>query len=337
MALAFMRPVKPADFDDIHALAQQSGGGMTNLPSDRDALRKRVDFAVESFETTASEPSGEVYMTVLEKDGKVVGTSAVFSAVGLEHGFVNYRINKTVHASTQLKKRIERRLLVPTHDFTGCSEVGSLFLSPEARGGGFGKYLAKARYLFIAEHRDLVADPVCAELRGWRGPNGEQPFWEALGKLFFDMEFEDADSANSAMGNQFIADMMPRHAIYIAMLPDDAKECLGRPHDSAAPAFNMLLKEGFQYRGYIDVFDGGPLVDAAIDSILTIRQSRVGAARIGEPGADASEMLMAAGRLKTFRVTRAPARLDGETIMIGEEAARVLGVGDKDRVRAVKW
>ena len=337
MSLPYMRPVRAEDFEDILALAKQSGGGMTNLPGDREALQARIDFAVNSFVSNPTEPTGEVYMMVLEQDGKVVGTSAVFSAIGLDHGFVNYRINKTVHASTQLKKRVERRILVPTHDFTGCAEVGSLFLSPEARGGGFGKYLAKARYLFIAEHRDLVADPVCAELRGWRGPDGEQPFWEALGKFFFDMEFEDADLANSALGNQFIADMMPRHPIYVALLPKEARDCLGRHHDGAAPAFNMLLKEGFAFRGYIDVFDGGPLVDAHIDDIKTIYESRVATVgEIADPG-DAPVMLMSAGYLQSFRVTRAPAKVDGDSITIGEDAATALGVKKGDRVRFVEW
>ncbi len=337
MSLAYMRPVRREDFDDILALAAQSGGGMTNLPSEPDALRARIEFAAASFEANATTPGGEVYMMVLEQDGRVTGTSAVFSAVGLDHGFVNYRINKTVHASTQLKKRIERRILVPTHDFTGCGEVGSLFLSPDIRGGGFGKYLARSRYLFIAQHRGLIADPVCAELRGWRGPNGEQPFWETLGKPFFDMEFEAADLANSAMGNQFIADMMPRYPIYVALLPKEARDILGRPHDSAVPAFNMLLKEGFSYRGYIDVFDGGPLVDAAIDTIRTVRDSKVFSVQdIADPG-EAPLMLMAAGRLSTFRVVRAPAKVDGASIMIGEETAKRLGVAKGGDVRAVSW
>lgn len=336
MALAYMRPVQPGDFDDIMALAKQSGGGMTNLPNDRDALQARVDFAVGSFAAQATDPSGEVYMLVLEQDGKVVGTSAIFSAIGLDHGFVNYKINKTVHASTQLRKRVERRILVPTHDFTGCSEVGSLFLSPEARGGGFGKYLAKARYLFIAEHRRIIADPVCAELRGWRGDDGEQPFWDSLGKLFFDMEFEDADLANSALGNQFIADMMPRHPIYVALLPEAARECLGKPHDSALPAFNMLLKEGFAFRGYIDVFDGGPLVDAHIDDIKTIYDSAIYEAEISDPG-DGPLMLMSSGYLQSFRVVRAPATVNYGKLAIGADAAAALGVSDGAAIRAVVW
>ena len=332
MTTPFMRPVVRDDFDEILALAKQSGGGMTNLPPEPDALRTRIDFAADSWTNNATEPGGEVYMMVLEKDGRVMGTSAVFSAVGLDHGFVNYRINKTVHVSKQLKKRVERRLLVPTHDFTGCGEVGSLFLSPDARGGGFGKFLGKARYLFIAQHRELVADPVCAELRGWRGPNGEQPFWEALGKPFFDMEFEAADVANSAMGNQFIADLMPRHPIYAALLPKEARDILGRPHDSAVPAFNMLLKEGFSFRGYIDVFDGGPLVDALIDDIKSVKESKLcKVSDIGDINEDETTFLMAAGRLSSFRVVRGKAKIvDGE-ITIDQASASALGVAKGQR------
>lgn len=336
MSMAVMRPVRREDFDQVLALAKQSGGGMTNLPGDPDALRARIEFSVKSYEANADSPSGEVYMMVLEKDGRILGTAAIFSAVGLDHGFVNYRINKTVHVSTQLKKRVERRLLVPTHDFTGCCEVGSLFLSPEARGGGYGKYLAKARYLFIAQHRRLIADPVCAELRGWRDRNGVQPFWESLGKLFFDMEFEDADLTNSTLGNQFISDLLPRHPIYVAMLPEAAREVLGKPHDDALPAFNMLLREGFAFRGYIDVFDGGPLVDAHIDDIATVKNSRLYKIAVGDPG-DAPEHLIAAGYLKSFRVTRAAAKTDGETLTVAKETAAALGAGAGDEVRAVKW
>ncbi|WP_425408924.1 arginine N-succinyltransferase [Hyphococcus sp.] len=336
MSVAVMRPVRREDFEAVLSLAKQSGGGMTNLPGDPDALKARIEFAVQSFEANADAPSGEVYMMVLEEAGKVLGTAAVFSAIGLEHGFVNYRINKTVHVSSQLKKRIERRLLMPSHDFTGCGEVGSLFLSPEARGGGYGKYLAKSRYLFIAQHRRLIADPVCAELRGWRDKNGEQPFWESLGKLFFDMEFEDADLTNSALGNQFISDLLPRHPIYVAMLPKAARDILGKPHDDALPAFNMLLREGFAFRGYIDVFDAGPLVDAHIDDIATIKNSKLCDAKIGDPG-DAPVHLLAAGYLTTFRTARAPAKIDGDAVTISTDTAAALGVKPGDDVRAVKW
>lgn len=336
MSQAFMRPVRREDFEAIHALARLSGGGMTNLPSNGDALRRRVDFAAASFEANATKPGGEVYTMVLEKNGEVIGLSAVFSSVGLDFGFVNYRINRAVHVSKDLGKRFEQRQLVLSYDFTGASEVGSLFLSPNVRGGGYGKFLARARYLFIAQHRELVADPVCAELRGWRGPDGEQPFWEAVGRCFFDMDFEDADSANSSLGNQMISDLLPRVPIYVAMLPEAARAVMGRPHDSAQPAFKMLKEEGFAFNNYIDVFDGGPLVDAKIEDIKTVRESRVFTAKVGHPG-EAPLALMATGRLQSFRVTRCHAAIDGETMTISADAAAALNIKDGDSVRAVTW
>ena len=175
MTVPFMRAVREEDFDEIHQLAQLTGGGMTNLPMNRDALRARIDFALESFRRNATAPDGSVYMLVLEKDGKVAGTSALFSAIGLESGFVNYRINTMFHFSEQLGKRVARRLLVPTHDFTGASEVGSLFVSPNARGGGFGKLLARSRYMFIAQSPEIFADQICAELRGIQRINNGEP------------------------------------------------------------------------------------------------------------------------------------------------------------------
>ncbi|MEX1072974.1 MAG: arginine N-succinyltransferase, partial [Chloroflexota bacterium] len=47
-------------------------------------------------------------------------------------------------------------------------------------------------------------------MRGWRGPKGEQPFWESLGRHFFEMDFVAADHHNAMHGNQFIQDLMPR-------------------------------------------------------------------------------------------------------------------------------
>ncbi|MFQ5562230.1 MAG: arginine N-succinyltransferase [Parvularculaceae bacterium] len=334
MGIPFIRPARRDDFDAIYALARQSGGGMTNLPADEKALRARIEISCKSFEKNAQDPGGEIYMLVLESDGRVMGTAAVFSAIGLDSGFVNYKINRTFHASKQLNKRIARRLLVPTHDFTGCAEVGSLFLSPDARGGGFGKLLARSRYLFIAQNRKMIADHVCAELRGWRAPDGSQPFWDAVGKRFFDMDFEEADVHNAANGNQFIADLMPRYPIYVVLLPEAARECLGKPHDTAIPAYKMLLSEGFEFDDYIDIFDAGPLVDVKVDNIKTVKKSRVLTAKIGA-GPFGETMLMAAGERAAFRAVRDKAIITGETVEMSANAAAALNVAEGASIRCV--
>jgi arginine N-succinyltransferase len=307
------------------------------LPNDRAALQSRINFTCKSYESGATEPDGGVYMMVLETDGKVVGTCAVFSAIGLEAGFINFKIIDEFHHSLELGRKTRRRVLMPSHDFTGSAEVGSLFLSPDARGGRFGKFLARARYLFIAQKPEIVAEDVCAELRGWRAPDGSQPFWDSLGRHFFDMEFEAADLHNATYGNQFIQDLMPRHPVYECFLSRAALDCIGRPHDSAKPAFDMLIDEGFEFDNYIDIFDGGPLVDCKVNRIKTVKESAVfKVAAISDVG-DAPVTLMAAGAVQTFRCVKEPAKLDADKLTINAESAKALNVKIGDDVRCVAW
>ncbi len=340
MSVAFMRPVEERDFAQIHALAQLTGGGMTNLPMDEDALRRRIDFTLESFAKKVTEPGGEVYLLVLEKDGVVIGTSAIFSSIGLQSGFVNYRINTMFHFSEQLGKRVSRRLLVPTHDFTGAAEVGSLFLDPSSQGGGFGKLLARSRYLFMAQSPEIFADRVCAELRGWREDNGEQPFWDAVGRYFFDMDFEAADQHNSIAGNQFIADLMPAYPLYIATLPEAAKACIGKPHRSAEPAFAMLEKEGFEYRGYVDIFDAGPVLDAKLSNLRAVRESTLSPVTVVDEikqSAGLEPVLVATGKQSSYRCLRTFKTKSDNSVVLTKGQLEALQINASDQVRVTAW
>lgn len=350
---AVIRPVVAADFDQIFDLAKISGGGMTNLPNDEQALRARIDFAVDSFVNGGATPSGETYLMVLERDGQVIGTTAVFSAVGLAAGFINYKILEEFHQSQELGKKTRRRVLIPSHDFTGSAEVGSLFLSPDARGGGFGKFLSRARYLFMAQKPEIFDAHVCAELRGWRAPDGSLPFWEALGRHFFDIEFEQADLHNSAHGNQFIQDLLPRHPVYEVFLGDKARACMGKPHDGARPAYEMLIAEGFEFNNYIDIFDGGPLLDCPLDRIKTVRESIVATIAkitddpIEEPernditdrddGSGRTVYLAAVGEVAGFRCVRAPMIATGGYVTVDAVTSAALGVSVGDKIRIAPW
>jgi arginine N-succinyltransferase len=336
MSVAFIRPVRMSDFPQLREFARVTGGGMTNLPNDDEALKERIERAVNSFAKSAVAPGDEMYMMVLEKDGRVLGTTGVFASIGLKQGFINYKLIDEVHYSEEYDRTTRRSVLMPSHDFTGCAEVGMLFVSPEARGGGWGKLLARARYLFIAQRPEIIADHICAELRGWRGPNGEQPFWESVGRHFFEMDFVDADLHNAMCGNQFIQDLMPRHPVYTVFLSDAARACIGRPHESAEAALDMLLAEGFEWDQYIDIFDGGPLVDAKTRQIKSITESRVKRVFALGDVMEGPRYLMAAGAVSTFRCVRERAQVDGESLIIAKATADALGVKPGDFVRCVE-
>ena len=52
---------------------------------------------------------------------------------------------------------------------------------------------------------------------------GGSPFWDGVAGRFFGMTFQEADYFNAINGNQFIADLMPKHPVYVAMLSDSAR------------------------------------------------------------------------------------------------------------------
>jgi arginine N-succinyltransferase len=158
-------------------------------------------------------------------------------------------------------------------DLEGSSEVGGLFLHPGERAGGLGLLLARSRYLFIAMHRARFGPRILAELRGVIDERGGSAFWDAVGGKFFGMGFQEADHFNALNGNQFIADLMPKHPVYVDVA-ESARTAIGMPHPNGRPAMRMLEAEGFAYEGYVDIFDGGPTLSARTDQVRSIAGAR---------------------------------------------------------------
>src|SRR6202012_5011720 len=117
-----------------------------------------------------------------------------------------------------------------------------LFLAPAYRKDGNGRLLSMSRFLFMAEHPDYVDPTIIAEMRGVVDDQGHSPFWEAVGRHFFDIDFPTADYL-SMVNKRFIADLMPKHPIYITLLPREAQAVIGKVHDQTEPAMAMLQQE----------------------------------------------------------------------------------------------
>ena len=213
--------------------------------------------------------------------------------------------------------------------------MGGLFLHPELRAGGWGSLLARSRYLFIKHHRARFGGQVLAELRGVMDEAGNAPFWDALAGKFFGMSFPEADEFNGVNGTRFIADLMPRTPVYVALLTDAAKSVIGQPHPSGRAALRMLEHEGFYFERYIDIFDGGPTVTASTDEIKTIREShRETLCEIADGGK--LKAIAAGGRLKDFRACCASVRrIPNKGVCIDPEAAELLEAKIGDEILVV--
>jgi arginine N-succinyltransferase len=317
-------------------LAKLTGGGFTNLPADRGTLVSKLERSDKSLARRQNKQAADLYVFVLEdpKTGKIRGTCQVFGQVGVVQPFYSYHISTLTQTSAELGKTFRNQRLSLTTDLEGSSEVGGLFLHPEMRASGLGALLARSRYLFMKLHRPRFGDRTLAELRGVMDEAGHAPFWDALAGKFFGMSFPEADEFNAVHGTRFIADLMPRSPVYVALLTEEAKAVIGQPHPSGRAALRMLEHEGFSYDRYIDIFDGGPTVTARTDNIRTVREARgEKIAEIGDAGT--VKVLAAAGRLKDFRACCASVKKLKKGIMIDAEAAGLLEVEVGDTVVTV--
>jgi len=262
------------DLDRLTEMANIAGFGLTSIPKDRELLRKRIRESLHSFAKMAEQPRGEIYIFVMEDldAGLVVGTSCIISKVGGFEPFYAYRIETSVHWSEVLNIRREIATLHLVAEHSGPSEIGGLYLAPEYRKHGNGRLLSLFRFLFMAEHPERFEPLVIAEMRGVVTKEGYSPFWEAIGRHFFDIDYPKADLM-SIMDKRFIADLMPRCPVYMPLLPSSAQEVIGKVHDHTRPALKMLEDEGFASTGMVDIFEAGPIIMAALGNLRIVRES----------------------------------------------------------------
>ena len=58
---------------------------------------------------------------------------------------------------------------------------------------GWAELNSRGRLLFMAAHPERFADSVVTEIVGYSDENGESPFWDAIGRNFFDLNYSDAE------------------------------------------------------------------------------------------------------------------------------------------------
>ncbi len=332
-----LRAARPADLEALYEMAKLTGGGFTNLPADRKALSSKLGRAASAFARDEDTIGDEQFVLVLEDpaSGAVRGTCQLMSRVGQQWPFYSYRLNTLTQYSQELDRTVRAEMLSLVTDLEGTSEVGGLFLHPNERAGGLGLLLARSRYLFVAMHRKRFADKIIAELRGIIDERGGSPFWNGVAGRFFGMGFQEADYFNAINGNQFIADLMPKHPVYVAMLREEARSVIGVPHPTGRAAMRMLENEGFSYDGYVDIFDGGPTMVAQTDQVASVKNST--AAKLTAMDlAEGERAILATGTLGSFRACYGARAFDGEGgIAIDAAAADTLDVVAGDTVWSV--
>lgn len=304
-----MRAAGPADLEGFKQLREIAGAGFTSLMLDDKAMAAKLAFSEQSFASATDAAGPERYFIALEhiESGALAGCCGVKSTIGEVPPFFNFRMFTEAQSSNVVNRRFDMRVLIGVNDFTGCSEVGSLFVRPEHRHGGVGRALAQNRYMLMATAPQRFRSQVVSELRGVVYPDGTSPFWEAVGRHFFKMDFAEADKLSATTDNQFILDLLPQHPIYVDLLSQEARDVVGKCHKDGEGAQRLLEWEGFAFSNVVDIFDGGPLMSVQRDQIRTLRESKRYKVQAATQLTNARRALIAAPNIQTYRCVSAHA------------------------------
>jgi arginine N-succinyltransferase len=337
----FIRPIAEQDLDTLFEIAVESGPGFTSLPENQELLRAKIRSSLQALRQNITKKGPESYLFVLVEmeSNTVVGTTGIEAAVGLKDPWYHYRLGTVVHASRELKIHNQFETLYLCNDYTGCSEVCTLYLKPEHRHSQNGSLLSKSRFLFMAEYPQRFSKRVIAEMRGYSDEAGRSPFWEGLGRHFFSMDYSQADYLTGSGNKAFIAELMPKYTIYLHLLPEEAQQVIGKVHANTEPARKMLENEGFRFENYVDIFDAGPTITAPLQKIRAIRESRYAKVQISKAKHerdDSNLFLVSNTRRHDFRCCLSNLKESEDTVALDSQSAAALQVNEGDTVRIVE-
>ncbi|MGT0149582.1 arginine N-succinyltransferase [Vibrio metschnikovii] len=134
--------------------------------------------------------------------------------VGWDRPFYSYHISTIVHASHKLGVNNVVKLLTFGNNYTGCSEICSLFLREHFRQGLNGRLMSKSRFLMMAEHPERFSKTIFAEMRRrYLMRMVILPFGSGV-RALLSIDFALADYLTGIGKKGFVADLMPKLPIY---------------------------------------------------------------------------------------------------------------------------
>ncbi|MBU6953496.1 MULTISPECIES: arginine/ornithine succinyltransferase subunit alpha [unclassified Hahella] len=333
--MVIFRPSRFADLPGIEKLINESAAQVSTLPADRDKLGEKIDQSCRSFAGDESMAGKERYLFVLEdtESKEILGTSGIDACAGNGAPFYNYRLDELIHSSQQLGVFNKVPILYMTHELTGSPLLCSLTISPRYRKTEYFDLLSRSRFLFMGQHRERFQSRIIVEIQGKQGDSGDSPFWDSLGRHFFDMDFATADYYSGIKSKTFIAEMMPPHPIYVNLLTKDAQDAIAQPHSAARDNCQFLNREGFRMGRYIDIFDGGPTLEADLDNLTTVKSTKTKQVKLSD-NQTGLQYLMCNTLFEDFRATLANVTDGmGDLLRLKRSTAEAILVSEGDNVQ----
>jgi len=319
-----IRDARAADLDALQDVARHLDS--VNLPDDRERLAALIAASEESFAGRREVPERRFLFVLTDTtDNRVLGASMIFAQHGTRRApHVYFDVLGEERYSQTLDRLVTHRVLRIGYNYKGVTEIGGLVLRPELRRhpAHLGKLLSYVRFVYIAAHRAIFRDEVLSELMPPLEPDGTSRLWEALGRKFTGLSYQEADRL-SHENKEFIRALFPEEPIYATLLPPEVQAVIGEVGPETKGVEKMLRRIGFTYANRIDPFDGGPHFHALIDEVTLVRQVR--AVCVGpDTATGATPLLVMAQAAGADTATTAPrVRAAAVTAILGEEDVRL--------------
>lgn len=333
--MLIVRPSTLLDLESIEKLANHNSAKISTLPQERDKLTEKVETSIRSFSGDESIAGKEQYLFILEntETGEVLGTAGIDRNAGNGQPFYNYRRDELIHSSRQLQVNNHIPVLYMTHELTGKTLFCSLTISPDYRNTDYFELLSRTRLLFMGLFKERFDEDVIVELQGVSTEDGGCPFWDSLGRHFFDMDFATADHHSGIKSKTFIAELMPSHPIYVPLLTEEAQASIAVPHAAAETNCQLLHREGFRVGNHIDIFDGGPTLSGLVNDLNTVKSMHSKSVKITTSNGGGVKYLVCNGHFSDFRCVIGQLTDGiGDVIRINRSLAEALKVSEKERI-----
>ena len=325
-----IRPIVMADADALLNLITESSGGLSSLQPRLDFLKDYIATSEKSFGGQYPLEKPHKYLLGMfepsplsgKDGGRLIGCSAVKTQIGIESPFINF----------DLQGDGQDQFLKASSRFKGATEVGSLFLHPDFRDSGLGRYLAKVRYHLIGSEPWRFGDMIIAELRGICGKEGS-PLYDHLYEYKLDKTFLEADAEYFDRNPDSLGDIVPIGNVPTYDFPIDVKMSLAQPNPTGIGAMRLLQSEGFIFSGTIDLFDAGPIMSVHRDTIRTTMQTKTLPCLSATDLIDAGDSLMSVGTVSDFRAVVTPAAELDRGVLVPQSALDMLGVEAGAQIR----
>jgi arginine N-succinyltransferase len=165
---------------------------------------------------------------------------------------------------------------------------------------------------------------------------GRSEFWEALGRRFTGLPYQEADLF-SQTHKEFISALFPQDEIYLCLLDSQARSVLGRVGEQTKPAQHLLESIGFEYIDEVDPFDGGPHFECPMNDIKVISQSKLlKLSEFSNPSMKDTYLVSYQFENDYYCVT-CHADIRGESIMIPSKFVTLLEANIGDTVRVAPY